>query len=832
MGKILSLIIGLFLVIAMQAQTKTTIAQARAMAVGTVVTVSGIVSNGSELGASIRYFQDETGGIAAYSSTLSGVLRGDSITVTGTLKNYNQLLELDPVSSFTVHSANNELFPAQIVTPSQIGEAYEAEVIQINSVTFANAGATFAGNTNYNFTANGQSGVVRMNNGNPLIGTIVPTSTITLYAICSQYSYSSPTTGYQLLVRDQNDFVASSAISFTTSLSVSNLSQNSFQIAWETDEAGTTEAFYGYTKELELGQIPSSGTGTNHTLLIEDLDPGKIVFVNAFSVLGSDTAFSTIRPFVTVSSSTGDIKVYFNTPVDNTYSTGTDAIYLNHLVDDTLCAYINRAKYTLDMCFYNINLNVFNNVLTALNAAANRGVQVRFISDGGSNNLGIDNLVSSIKRLTSPTGSDYTIMHNKFVIMDANSANPDDPYVWTGSTNLTDDNVNSDANNVVIFQDQSIARVYQLEFEEMWGSSTMTPNASLAKFGKFKADNTPHEMIIGGNRVECYFSPSDNTNAKIINTINSANHNLSIATMLVTRTDLAYPIKDKAEAGIATNVVVNSFGECGDAVPGILQPVLGTHFVEDNVAPNTMHSKYVTVDHNFPASDPMVLTGSHNWSNNGNNSNDENTVILHNATIANLYYQNFAYRFVQNNGQFGELTDPPVANDDTITINKNDQGTVITVLENDNYQAAVTLSVLNTGSHGTAGISFADINTLTYVPDANYVGYDTVSYIIVYAANEDLGDTALVVIHIVDPGTVGEINGLPVAFYPNPSKGNIQMLNAQLIAKISLFNYAGSMVEEITNPKPHMQWNLPAGIYFARLETKNGKTITQKIVIE
>ncbi len=651
MKKILSLSIGLFMMFSIQAQTKTTIAQARAMAVGTVVTVSGIVTNGSELGASIRYFQDETGGIAAYSSTLSGVLRGDSITVTGTLKNYNQLLELDPVSSFTVHSANNQLFPAQLVTPSQIGEAYEAELIQINEVSFANPGATFAGNTNYNFTANGQSGVVRVNNGNPLIGAIVPTTPVTLFAICSQYSYSSPTTGYQLLCRDQNDLVAGSAISFTTPLSVGQLTQNSFEISWETDEAGTTEAFYGYTKALELGQIPSSGIGTSHTLSVEDLDPGKIVYVNAFSVLGGDTAFSSVRPFVTVSASTGDIKVYFNTQVDNTYSTGTNAMYLNHLVDDTLCAYINRAKYTLDMCFYNINLNIFNNVLTALNSAANRGVQIRFISDGGSANAGIDQLNSAIKRMTSPTSSDYTIMHNKFVIIDANSINANDPIVWTGSTNLTDDNVNLDANNVIIFQDQSMAQVYKLEFEEMWGSSTMTSNATLAKYGKFKTDNTPHELIIGGNRVECYFSPSDNTNGKIINTINSANHNLSIATMLVTRTDLAYPIRDKSEAGVATNVLVNSFGECGDVVPGILQTALGTHFVEDNVAPGTMHSKYVTVDHNFPNSDPMVLTGSHNWSNNGNNSNDENTVIVHNATIANLYYQHFAYRFLQNNGQ-------------------------------------------------------------------------------------------------------------------------------------------------------------------------------------
>ena len=71
--------------------TQNTILEARQMGVGAVVTVTGIATNGPELGI-IRYFQDNTAGIAAYGSMIGTVNRGDSITVTGTLKNYNQLL--------------------------------------------------------------------------------------------------------------------------------------------------------------------------------------------------------------------------------------------------------------------------------------------------------------------------------------------------------------------------------------------------------------------------------------------------------------------------------------------------------------------------------------------------------------------------------------------------------------------------------------------------------------------------------------------------------------------------------------------------------------------
>ena len=90
-----------FLGISSLAHAQNTILEARNMPAGSVVTVKGIVTNGAEFGV-IRYFQDNTAGIAAYGSATSVANRGDSVLVTGTLKVYNQLLEIDPVSSFTV----------------------------------------------------------------------------------------------------------------------------------------------------------------------------------------------------------------------------------------------------------------------------------------------------------------------------------------------------------------------------------------------------------------------------------------------------------------------------------------------------------------------------------------------------------------------------------------------------------------------------------------------------------------------------------------------------------------------------------------------------------
>jgi phosphatidylserine/phosphatidylglycerophosphate/cardiolipin synthase-like enzyme len=61
------------------------------------------------------------------------------------------------------------------------------------------------------------------------------------------------------------------------------------------------------------------------------------------------------------------------------------------------------------------------------------------------------------------------------------------------------------------------------------------------------------------------------------------------------------------------------------------------------------HHKYVIVDQDNAASDPLVLTGSHNWSAAANTNNDENTLIIHDQMIANQFFQEFSARW-ENDG--------------------------------------------------------------------------------------------------------------------------------------------------------------------------------------
>ena len=63
--------------------------------------------------------------------------------------------------------------------------------------------------------------------------------------------------------------------------------------------------------------------------------------------------------------------------------------------------------------------------------------------------------------------------------------------------------------------------------------------------------------------------------------------------------------------------------------------------IVDAVTPGIYHHKFCIVDATNPSSDPTVVTGSHNWSSSANTGNDENTLVIHDAAIANQFLQIF-----------------------------------------------------------------------------------------------------------------------------------------------------------------------------------------------
>ena len=605
---------------------------ARQQGIGANVTVTGIVTNGDELGP-IRYIEDGTAGLALYDLTtnllLSGCVRGDSITVSGTLVDYNGLLELNPTSAAFIHSNNNVLPTPQNLTPNQIGEATESELVQIDNVIFNSGGSLFTVGT-HDFTANTESGKIYIRNGHPLENSLIPSGPVTLIGISSQYTFFVPANdGYQILPRDSADIINSGNLILTSAVTQSNITTNSFDLSWTTSDSASTECNYATTQAL-TSNINNSGNVVTHTLSLTGLQPATFYYVQCYSVNGNDTAFSSIGIYSTASNSSGKIRPYFNHSVDNSVSTGVNAQNITTYFNDTIKAYMDLAQSTLDICVYNASDAL---IASAINDAYNRGVLVRYIADDDVVNSMLNSLdpnIPIVYRTPTPTAG---IMHNKFLVIDVNSVN--NSWIMTGSTNWTNpSNLFNDYNNLIFVQDQALAKAYTMEFEEMWSGF----------FGSNKSDNTPHDFNVNGKHMELYFSPSDQTTSKIHEVINSVDYTLEFALLEFTRDDLGDAIID----------VHNSFGT---NVRGIMESTnsqyseflnmtsAGVNVKSHSGIPNTIHHKYAIADADITASDPILLTGSHNWSNNAENNSDENTLIIHDHTTANIYLQEFTKRF-------------------------------------------------------------------------------------------------------------------------------------------------------------------------------------------
>jgi phosphatidylserine/phosphatidylglycerophosphate/cardiolipin synthase-like enzyme len=412
----------------------------------------------------------------------------------------------------------------------------------------------------------------------------------------------------------------------TELLSVDKITKTSLSFHWNNKDNSEVILHYGLSPNFELGEIKG--------LKIDNLQDATFYYVKARSLNGKETETGL---FSTQSKSSGDISVYFNQSVDNSASSLTNALSVPAF-EDTIISYINSAQYTLDICNYNTGSIA---IVSAINAAFNSGVVVRYIGadNTGTNNSELSNISPSIPLIQRP--SDGEVMHNKFMIIDA--ATPSLSTVVTGSVNHTDNSCHQDYNNLVIIEDQSLAYAYEMEFEEMWGSTTNTPNLSNSKFGDAKTDNTPHSFTIGGLNVELYFSPSDGTTSHIETALLSADTDMQFAMLTFIHNDLGDAVITAHNAGVNVKGIIENTIYFGSEYNSLLSA--GVDVYSHLTIPYYLHHKYGIVDANNTTSDPLVITGSHNWTNSAEDDYDENTLIIHDAIIANMYYEEFMARY-------------------------------------------------------------------------------------------------------------------------------------------------------------------------------------------
>ncbi|MBI4811066.1 MAG: DUF1573 domain-containing protein, partial [Ignavibacteriales bacterium] len=633
---------------------------------GHLKTIRGVVTVASEFGGP-AYVQDNSGGIAVYSSSFSTVVSlGDEVIVSGVVSQFYGLSELINPTLHQVMSSGNTVEPL-VVTTSQIKndgsggiENYEGMLVRVNTTivrdTLNNPISTWAvtgSGTNYRLIDATDYVDIRVDDDVNFANTPAPQGTFNVIGVVSQFKSSAPFIGgYQLMPRSSDDILASGPL-FVAQPWESNITSTSFRINWQTIHAGLSRLRYGQTTSYEMGILePDDVLRTSHAVDVGGLQNATIYHVQAFSVADGDTStagdlmVSTASPL----SSTGQSNVYFNKSIDASVSSGEIALGNQDLVSHLLQR-INNSKRSIDAALYSLSGTAGATIASALVTAKGRGVKIRVIGEYDNRGTAPWSTLTSngipviFDYYGSNDGEGY--QHNKFVIVDYRGGSPESIWVWTGSWNPTDPGTNNDRQNVIEIQDVSLAGAYTTEFNEMWGSTTDIPNSTASRFGSRKSNNTPHNFIINGIPIKLFFSPTDNTTYQIRTTLAESERSISSCLLTLTRKDLADTLIVEKNLGGKVRIVMDNNTDANSQYSYMLAAGIDVHLKGGS---GLLHHKYAIIDADWLGESQYVITGSHNWSNSAEYSNDENTLIVEDDRITNLYLQEFAARYYEAGG--------------------------------------------------------------------------------------------------------------------------------------------------------------------------------------
>jgi phosphatidylserine/phosphatidylglycerophosphate/cardiolipin synthase-like enzyme len=313
----------------------------------------------------------------------------------------------------------------------------------------------------------------------------------------------------------------------------------------------------------------------------------------------------------------------------------------------------------------------WDEALKAIKAAAVKGAHVRVIYDAIPSDTGpvkknenaIDN--AGITELCIPrtTGK---IMHNKFFVL----TQDDKPIaVWTGSTNLTENGIFGHSNCGHVVEDKDIAAAYLDYWKELEGN----PDSKAERAWMAKNNPAPPDPWKSDNTA--VFSPRSGLSVLqwYAEIANSARNALCMTFAFGMHKDfqkvyeqndgvLRFALMEKEGSGrgleqgkkdirrirnlpnvvvaVGNNITANCFDKWLKERRGLTEKA---HVL-------WVHTKYALVD---PLSDnPVVVTGSANFSAASTNSNNENMVIIRNEQrVADIYlgefmrlYSHYAFR--------------------------------------------------------------------------------------------------------------------------------------------------------------------------------------------
>lgn len=336
----------------------------------------------------------------------------------------------------------------------------------------------------------------------------------------------------------------------------------------------------------------------------------------------------------------GDVEVFFNDPGSRLENIWTpDAVKL--MVD-----VIDNSRATLDFAVMGFSKT---EVVEAVIRAYDRGVAVRMVGDAGHlYNSGYEAMRD--RHIPIVTGNMAHIMHDKFMIVDGR-------FVFAGTANWTPTDLVHNSNNFFMIDNPFVAADFQDEFDQMYAGA----------FGHTKVENdNGRSYTVGDAEVEVWFSPNEDALGRITELIDGAQESVRFTIFAFTKDQIGSafiraqerfdeqdaldgisPDADfrdrRSVAGVIDQSQLHSNGQyhevyrlLGAQVPMRLDGNDASRQPGDYQAGGgRLHSKTMVID--ADGENPIVISGSFNWSSSATQSNDEFMVVMHGKRTAKVF---------------------------------------------------------------------------------------------------------------------------------------------------------------------------------------------------
>lgn len=247
-----------------------------------------------------------------------------------------------------------------------------------------------------------------------------------------------------------------------------------------------------------------------------------------------------------------------------------------------------------------------------------------------------------VDRMTAVPGERGKLAHNKFIVVEEDGV---PSQVWTGSTNLTTTGLFTQINNAVLIVDAVLAGQYFMQWKRLADAGSAAP-VTLRPGNK-----APDAGTLTPARIEPWFTPAfhDADLERLRDLVASARHGILFLSFMPGPSGPVLDILNKRAKGCYVRGVVNQFvggavgkltaalvnGQGADSLQldvitptGVKQQLdfWSQEFVRGGSLSVLVHSKVMCVDP-FGAN-PVVVTGSHNFSAMASSSNDENFLVI------------------------------------------------------------------------------------------------------------------------------------------------------------------------------------------------------------